>query len=58
MVGGQGMKVGGGSDIRTKVKSLKINIAERTRNCKSLLLKITYLNISVKNIKNKKIEKV
>ena len=34
-----------GSDIRTKVKSLKIDIAERTRNCESLLLEITYLNI-------------
>ena len=30
---------GRGSDIRTKVKSLKIDIAERTRNCESLLLK-------------------
>ena len=34
-----------GSDIRTKVKSLKTDIAERTRNCESLLLEITYLNI-------------
>ena len=33
---------GGGSDIRTEVKSLKIDIAERTRNCASLLLKIAY----------------
>ena len=39
--GGRGR--GGGFDIRTKVKSLhcKINIAERTRNCESLLLRIT-----------------
>ena len=39
----------GRSDIRTKVKSLKIYIVERTRICESLLLKITYLNIFVEN---------
>ena len=39
------------SDIRTKVKSLKIDIAGRTRNSESLLLKITYLNIFVENHK-------
>ena len=33
--GGGGLDVG--SDIRTKVKLLKIGIAERTRNCESLL---------------------
>ena len=41
----------GGSDIRTKVKSLKIDIAERTRNCESLLPKITCLNVFVENHK-------
>ena len=39
------------SDIRTKVKSLKIDIAERTRNYESSLLKITCLNIFVENHK-------
>ena len=43
--------MGWGCDIRTKVKSLKIDIAERTRNCESLLLKITDLNIFVENYK-------
>ena len=38
-IGGEGW----GSDIRTKVKSLKIDIAEKTRKCESLLLKITQL---------------
>ena len=32
-----------------KVKSLKLDIAERTRNCESLLLKMTPLNIFVEN---------
>ena len=41
--------VGWGSDIRTKVKSLKINSAGKTRNCESLLLKIIYLNIFAEN---------
>ena len=39
------------SDIRTQVKSLKIDIAERTRNCENLLLKITYLSIFPENQK-------
>ena len=34
---------GGGSNIR--IKSLKSDIAERTRNCESLLQKITFPNI-------------
>ena len=40
---------GWGSDIRTKVKSLKINSAGKTKNCESLLLKIIYLNIFEEN---------
>ena len=32
---------GGRSDIRTKVKSLKIDIAERTRNCQKFTAKNT-----------------
>ena len=43
--------IGSGSNIRTEVKPLKIDIAERTRTCESLLLKITYLNIFVENHK-------
>ena len=38
----RGWGFGVGSNIRTKVKSLKIDIEERTRNCESLMLKITY----------------
>ena len=51
---GEGGWGGGGSYIRTKVKSLKIDIAERTRNCEILLLKITCLNIIVENHKDKR----
>ena len=40
-----------GSNIRTKVKLLKTDIAERTRNFESLLLVITYLNIFIENHK-------
>ena len=48
-VGGLGWRGRGWrSDIRTTVKSLKIDIA---RNCESSLLKITYLNIFVENHK-------
>ena len=42
-----------GADIRTKVKSLKIDIAERTRSSESLLLKMTYINIFAENHKKK-----
>ena len=36
VVGVQGMKeVGVGGGLKSKVKSLKIDIAERTRNCES-----------------------
>ena len=41
--GGEWGGKGGRSDIRNKVKSLKIDIAERTRNSESSLLKILYL---------------
>ena len=43
-----------GADIRTKVKSLKIDIAERTRSSESLLLKMTYINIFAENHKKNK----
>ena len=40
-----------GSDIWNWSQIIKIDIAERTRNCESLLLIITYLNIFITNHK-------